>query len=266
MLLNERALLEKKRLTEENRRIAEQIRRAPDGLLRCRKAGNTYKWYTRKTDPSGHAYSTYLTKKERHVAEELARKTFRVQKLKDNEKEIAAIEAYLKRHPAGGGKSVLMKDHPAFSGLLQSRELDKELTEWTKEEYEKNPAFSEHLNVRASTGEMVRSKSEAFILSSLATAGIPFRYECRFVLGQIVIYPDFLIRRPADGNLVIWEHFGLMSDPVYLRKAQEKIRLYIQNGFYPMKNLFTTFEDGENSLDFSQVLDLVELLRDGISR
>ena len=261
MLIYERACIEKKILTEENQTIRKMLDKAPEGVLHSKKAGNSFKWYHHKCDKHGRKQREYLQKTNTEKARALAQKTYYLQKQKDNEKEIAALDAYLKRCVKDGGKSADIKRHPAFSALLGTSDLERELAAWKAASYEKNPHREEHLTVRAATGEMVRSKSEAFILSSLAAADIPVRYECKLQLGDVVYYPDFTIRRPNDGRVILWEHFGLMSDYGYLKTAQEKIRTYIAHGFYPMENLIMTFEREKSTLDFSRVMDIVEWLR-----
>ncbi len=261
MMIRERMENELRRLEEENAEIKRMLHDMPEGLLQCRKNDNAYKWFVKTTDEKKHRCYQYLPKKERTRAELLAKKTYDLQRLRDNEQEISALETCLKRMPKNGGRSAAMRQNAGFAELLMTKALEKELAEWKNAPYERNPNHEEKLCVRASNGEMVRSKSEAYILSSLYAAGIPFRYECRLVSGDIDCYPDFTIRRPADGALVIWEHFGLMSQQSYLQNAQSKIQKYIAGGFYPMENLITTFEGDGKSLDFSQVMDIVEWLR-----
>lgn len=258
MFMYMRAEMEKRRLTAENNTIREKLKQAPEGLLRCRKQGSVYKWLHSTKDKDGHVHCTYLRRTAEEKARALARKTYYLQKQRDNEKEIAALDAYLKRCVRDGGRSMDIKKHPAFSRLLQAGDLEQELAAWRAAPYEKNPHHEEHLTIRASTGEMVRSKSEAFILSSLAAADIPVRYECRLQLGDAAYYPDFTIRRPSDGQIIVWEHFGLMSEYGYMKTAQDKIRTYIAHGFYPMENLVTTFERKKSTLDFARVMDIVE--------
>ena len=68
---------------------------------------------------------------------------------------------------------------------------------------------------------MLRSKSEAIIDMILYKNGIPFRYEEKIVLGDVILYPDFVIRHPKTGDFYYWEHFGMMDDEDYINKAKE---------------------------------------------
>lgn len=260
MAFYQRAEAEKKRLEDENKAIRKKLESAPEGVLRCRKERGFYKWFLSIEDANGNASCRYLSKKNRESARKLAFKTYYVNRLDDNEKEVKAIDAYLKRHKKEEDKASALKKHPAFAELLGTRDIDRELAAWKEERYEKNEQYTEHLNIRAVNGTMVRSKSEAYILSALEARGIAYRYECKLTLGRVALYPDFTIRRPGTGEMILWEHFGMMSDAAYAKNAQDKIRKYMQHGYYPMKNLITTFEEEGKPLDFSLVMDIVEWL------
>lgn len=111
--------------------------------------------------------------------------------------------------------------------------------------FEQNPQNKENLIHKASSGNWVRSKSEAIIDMVLYTNHIPFRYECKLQLGRVTLYPDFTIRHPRTGKLYYWEHFGMMDDETYLKKTCSKIQTYARNGIYPSINLIATFETKE---------------------
>ena len=97
-----------------------------------------------------------------------------------------------------------------------------------KEEYEKNPKHPEQLIVPTVRGINVRSKSEALIAFGLDMHKIPYRYECRLPIKRPEIYPDFTILQPNTGNIIIWEHFGMMDHPDYVHKASAKMHTYMK--------------------------------------
>ena len=259
MIVCERAIAERNRLLEENKRLKQALTNAPPGLLQIKKCGNQYKWYHRikKRDS---IQQKYISRENEEMAAKLAKKTYCESKLQENELEIAALNAYIGRHERIYKHTDRQKKNPAFRQLLRLKDIDRELAAWKEERYEKNEQYTEHLNIRAVNGTMVRSKSEAYILSALEARGIAYRYECKLTLGRVALYPDFTIRRPGTGEMILWEHFGMMSDAAYAKNAQDKIRKYMQHGYYPMKNLITTFEEEGKPLDFSLVMDIVEWL------
>ena len=114
--------------------------------------------------------------------------------------------------------------------------------EWMKASYDRNTLYSEDLKYKTLTGTMVRTKSEWLIAIALEMMGIPYRYEQLHYIEGKVYYPDFTIRKP-DGTVLIWEHFGLMNNPDYAKKAKIKIENYEKAGFKQHTNLICTYED-----------------------
>lgn len=146
--------------------------------------------------------------------------------------------------------------------------IDIDPNAWRHASYEKNTAFGENLKHHTSTHEKVRSKSEAMIYEALIDRDVDFRYECKLVLesknscGQIVsrrtVFPDFTILRTSDRRELIYEHFGRMDDPTYMRKALTKIDDYIKAGYYPGINFIMTWETTDQpftSANAAEVLD-----------
>ena len=92
---------------------------------------------------------------------------------------------------------------------------------------------------------------------ALYTNKIPYRYECKLTLGNVVIYPDFTIRHPRTGEVFYWEHFGMMDVPQYAKSAADKIMLYTQNQIYPDEKLITTYETKEQPIDTGKIQKLI---------
>ena len=125
-------------------------------------------------------------------------------------------------------------------------------------EYEKGAPNPEQLIHKTITGEKVRSKSEAFIYTSLTTNRIPFRYEGALHLGKKTYYPDFTIRHPRTGEVIYWEHFGKMDSREYARKTFAKLEQYQYFGIIPSVNLIITFETKEHPLSIEEVENIIE--------
>ena len=135
-------------------------------------------------------------------------------------------------------------------GLYTEQQLD-----WITKPYQRNPYHPEHLQYITNNGVKVRSKSEQAIANRLEAAGIAYRAEPPIQLGGKTIYPDFVILL-ANGDVVIWEHFGLMTDEAYRQNAQGKIELYRNYGFVQHKNLICTYEEDIKSAgDIDQIIE-----------
>lgn len=106
-------------------------------------------------------------------------------------------------------------------------------------------------------GEKVRSKSEVIIANLLNNLGIDYIYEYPLE-GHNAIgirRPDFMIEDYA-GNKLLWEHLGLLHEPIYFDNWQKKLSWYNSNGYMLDENLFMTRDEPDGSLN-SQELRLV---------
>lgn len=228
----------------------------PEGNLICAKNGKRYKWYL-----SNGSKPIYLPKSEYHLAEQLAEKKYFEFRKEDLQKELNAIEIYLKYCKKVKDKSKkLLVQSGGYRDLLSNhfKTKSEELWIWQNEEYQRNDSYLDSLKHRTSSGGLVRSKSEVLIDSELYRNNIPYRYECALCLGNKVIYPDFTIRHPISGKTYYWEHFGAMDDPNYYRNVLSKLELYITHGIVPNINLITTYETSENPLGIDEINNIIE--------
>ncbi|ALN88205.1 AAA domain protein [Lysobacter capsici] len=114
--------------------------------------------------------------------------------------------------------------------------------------------FAEHLIHRTEKGHLVRSKSELVIANMLFQLGIPYYYE-RVLEGTIAaghLRPDFSFVT-ADGDLIVWEHLGMLSRSDYRRGWEWKRAWYERNGFVEGRTLFTSTEVDGKGLDSGEL-------------
>lgn len=105
--------------------------------------------------------------------------------------------------------------------------------------------YAEHLVHRTIRGELVRSKSELVICNYLSSIGLPYVYEreLRGTVDKDKLRPDFSFVDDA-GDVILWEHLGMMDRPDYAAGWDWKRAWYARNGYELGKNLFTTSEIG----------------------
>ena len=234
-------MLEKKQKLETAvRSIQSQLRPLPDGEIFCSKNGKYYKWYQ-----TNAGLQTYIPKKNRDLAEKLALKKYLCALIKEYSQELTATKNYLKHYPSRPKLSELMlTEMPAYQELLTPyfKPESHDLFEWAKSPYERSTKYPEQLTQKTSSGNIVRSKSEALIDILLYVNKIPFRYECALRLDNSILYPDFTIRHPSNGHFYYWEHFGLMDDPNYSKNVWSKLQLYTSHNIIPGIHLITTYE------------------------
>ena len=253
-------------LLTQIKQVQTQLNALPEGSLVCTKNGNYYKWY----HSNDHKLS-YIPKKKRFLAEQLAAKKYLSHILNELFQEEKAINTYLSLFPNQHGIQTL----ECFPFIKESdkmltqdsgyRELlvpyfapsSQQLTQWLNASYERNPKYPEQLTHKAPSGNMVRSKSEAMIDMYLFTHHIPFRYECALTLGEITLFPDFTIFHPDTRKLYYWEHFGRMDDSNYSKNVFSKLQLYNSYGITPGIQLITTYETADNPLSFETIESIV---------
>ncbi len=189
--------------------LQSQINDLPDGRLICSHHGRYCKWY----QSNGHD-RTYISKKNRHLAEQLALKKYLSLQIDILQKEKRAIQFYLDHHCSYTDKAEqFLASNPEYQNLLSVyfHSDSQELNHWARNAYQSNPAHPEQLIHKSVSGHLVRSKSEALIDMLLYTNKIPFRYESELHLSGTLFFPDFTIRHPKTGQFFYWEHFGLMD-------------------------------------------------------
>lgn len=120
--------------------------------------------------------------------------------------------------------------------------------EWYRNRASQNPYMKENLRYATESGLLTRSKSERFIGDFLEKKRQLYRYEPKIYINGKVIYPDFMILRP-DGDVVIWEHLGLMDNAEYINRAMIKVQEYRNIGFVQHKNLICTYEEDLRNKD-----------------
>lgn len=257
LTLYERILLEHKNLGNKIKSLQEQLSTLPNGKLVCTRNNGYYKWYL-----SDGKSLTYIPKSQRPLAEQLALKKFLSLELEDAIHEKAALEFYLRHHDNNSGKAQkFLTEIPGFQTLLASHfnPQDQNLSDWMHTPYERNKNHLEQLTHQTGFGYAVRSKSELLIDYALHVNNIPFRYEAALTLDSATLFPDFTIKHPKTEQLIYWEHFGLMDDPVYYKNAFSKLNLYVSHGIIPNINLITTYETKDFPLDTKQINDMINL-------
>jgi len=115
-------------------------------------------------------------------------------------------------------------------------------------------------------GDSVRSKSEVIIADLLYSKNIEYHYELRLV-GQdgTVRYPDFTIEDDETGQIIYWEHLGMMRNPTYRRRWQSKLAWYRTQGILPWEEgggrhgiLLITRDDERGGIDVKAIERLIE--------
>ncbi len=126
--------------------------------------------------------------------------------------------------------------------------------------------YAEHLIHRTEKGHLVRSKSELVIANMLYQMEMEYEYErvCEGVTEPGRLRPDFSFVTP-DGELIIWEHLGMLDRPDYRRGWDWKRSWYERNGFIEGETLFTSTEGTDQGLDSNELRAVALAIRKEIN-
>jgi len=120
--------------------------------------------------------------------------------------------------------------------------------------------YAAHLVHRTVRNDMVQSKSELAIANYLASVNLTYHYN-RLLHGSATagqVRPDFTFISDA-GELVLWEHLGMLDRDDYKRGWEWKRDWYKGNGYEEGVNLFTSTEGP--GLDMKAVAGVAEQVR-----
>lgn len=108
---------------------------------------------------------------------------------------------------------------------------------------------------------IVRSKSEVIIANLLYERGIKFEYEKMIKENGKCCIPDFTLE-DASGDIIIWEHLGMLDNPAYKESWEKKLRFYKSIGFIEGENLFTTIDHENGAIDSMEIVRTINKLEE----
>ena len=193
----------------------------------------------------------YLRKSQLRLMKKMARKALLEAEIKDFKAELAVCEQFLEGVQNLPHAVENLMNAPGICELLNAENVssDQLIQEWMNAPYEKYTGYPEDKTIITTTGEKVRSKSEALCLSILHNLNIPFRYEQRWTIHDRVYYPDFTVLRPRDQKIFLIELFGMMGKPDYIRSTCNKIETYALDDWVVGHNLICFYESERYPLD-----------------
>lgn len=204
---------------------------------------------------------TYLHKNDMKIAQKIAQRDYNQKVLKEVEMQLKTVEKAILKLQDRRIEEIYMKEGEARQKLLKAWILPEEefIRQWSMMTYEGRTFSDTQVEIYTEKGERVRSKSEKIIADKLYKKGIPYHYEYPIILPGIgKIYPDFTCLRLRDRQQMVWEHFGMMTDPAYSKNAMKKMETYGKNGYVPEKNILYTFESAECALNTVYTDKLIE--------
>ena len=256
---NQLAPLLEKRLAELQNLLftkKKSYEKAPKGRIRISQNGGHPEYYL--VTERGSLRGKYLPHSQKTLARQLAQKDYDARLIKLLQKEISALQNYMKQTSNGRAIPELYDSLcPARRSLITPAILTNEqyAARWLDVSWTGRPFASDAPYICTARGERVRSKSEVIIADTLFRHNIPYRYEFPITLKRsnsadirrdlgrsVTLHPDFLCLNTRTRQEFYWEHFGLMDSTEYSNNAAGKLRLYTENGILAGRNLIITME------------------------
>ena len=244
-------------LEKEIASLERKAKKYPKGRLTCVHNGKYKKWYVRY-DGEGH----YIAKKRKVYLHKMAEKLY-IEALAEDEKiELKLLTELL--HANGITRSKNMHNCMTHVQKLLAENSDylELLPEFANplDDVVPNirPVHKDNLKVPTRAGYMVRSKSEAIIVSLLMDAEIEFYYERPVSLAGNWFVPDFTCFNKKNKKIYYYEHFGMVDNADYNKSMYKKLKTYNDNGIYQDINLICTYETSDTPLDMRMVQNQIE--------
>ena len=229
----------------------------PGGMLRITNKKGKARMYLRENESDRNG--RYIPEREYELACRLATKGYLSKALTAVKGEIEHLEKYVDDYAGNTVEDLFEKlSTPRQKMIKPVIETDEMFAaRWKSQQFIQKPFGDDTAAHKSKRGEKFRSKSELLIADELYYAGIPYRYECKTIIGNVPVYPDFTVLNVARRRVYIWEHLGKLDDPNYADSTALKLNTYMAGGYYPGINLLLTFETSRTPIRMELVRDMM---------
>ena len=240
------------------KRIEKSLENAPEGKLRISKEKNRIQFYNRIRASENNG--KYISKKNILLVRQLAQKDYDKQVLVNVKIRREKIKEILEKIKSTDISKIYQDIPIEKQNLITPYILTDEqfIKSWNNKTYKSKGFMPDTPEIYTEKGERVRSKSEKILADKFNLMKIPYHYEYPLKLkGYGIIYPDFLVLNKRTRKEYYFEHFGLMDNPEYCRKAIKKIETYNKNGIFEGEQLITTYETSKDIINIKNIERLI---------
>ncbi len=252
-----RALAEKEKQEQQSlkRMYEKKLATLPEGILSMTEQ-NGRQYYSKYVDGK----KNYLGIGNVEEVVQLQRHRLLTELVKRIEKNERILKRFIRDYQDVSPQTVVRLLGKAYQSsdivenILQG---SKNYKKWGDQPYQRSTKYPEALIHRTMKGDFVRSKSEVIIANTLYPKNLQYRYEELTKVGNYTFAPDFKIAVPHQNKIKILEHFGMMDDPKYRKRALWKIDVYLDAGFKPYEDILFTFDDFDGGIDAKNLDTLI---------
>jgi len=217
------------RLQSELEVLRKELQSAPKGKLA--KKGSTFYQLV------GDKYQGITKKPE--LIQQLCRKKYVQVRIGQLEKNLSkSLSAFDSSSP----KELIKNLKNPYQSLPLEYFYHGSIADWKDKIRAKNSLNPEQVKYVSAQKGSFRSMAERMIAEMLDSYGIPYHYDSVLNFGYKSVSPDFLIKNPFTGKTYIWEHFGAFNQEKYADSMNDKLSLYMEEGYIPFENFIYTFE------------------------
>ena len=192
---------------------------------------------------------------------ELARKKYLKKKLsvlKDNLELLSRIGDDYINPSFGNIVTSLTQVYSSLPAEYFNNKYTLEALEWMNEPFDRDMTYAKYNVIPTSLGFKVKSKGERDIIERMVNYAVPLHHEEIIYIDYHKIAPDITFKRPSNGELGYWEHFGRMFDPTYRKNFIWKLQQLEKIGIFPGKNLIVTFEGEGQFLSIAEIDEIIK--------
>ena len=203
----------------------------------------------------------YVGRKPNIQVKELAQKDYDEKMIKWIKKTQRKIQDVLNCYEQGGAELIYNRLSDVRKELVNPIEptIEQFLDEWKSSKIQNANTYAITTNIYTENNELVRSKSEKIIADKYYFNNVPYIYEPQLVLKDgTKMFPDFCVLNLRTRKEYYHEHFGMMGDFDYCKRALTKISKYASNGIFIGDQLICTFETSDRPLDSAMLNVLIE--------
>jgi len=238
--------------TEELEEISTELQTLPAGRLAKRGA-----FYYHVTNEKAIGIT-----RNKGLIRALCRKKYLLIRKKQIDSNISIIPRDMSKFDEATPSEIIRALPPTYKELPIEYFYHPSIEDFLAKDYTKNPYKPEERKYPSKNGTMFRSKSEVFIANQLEDYKIPYHYDVnhdvKLRLNNRLIYPDFIIKSPFNGQIFIWEHFGMVHKDEYEQSMNGKMALYMKRGYTPFETIIYTFEADIEVEDNQRLKHLIE--------
>lgn len=205
----------------------------------------------------------YIKKEEYYLAEELAQKEYNLKLLKCVAKQcelLKSAENIRLDKLRNERLEILHHISLAKQGLIRTYEMtDEEYVEnWMQENSGGKNSIEITNGFDTERGDVVRSKSEKIIADKLFYCNIIYQYEPLIRLHDgTIVFPDFAMLNIRTRKTIYLEHFGMMDNPEYCKRAIEKMEIYERNELFTCRDVVYTFESSNKAININSIENII---------